>query len=450
MPKLLICHIPGADLRDVSAERCPQLAGMLGAFPRARFRAQPTTDQLATLLTGTWPHQHGLWGPRLKPDWERRRLVERVIDLVPGALTTAAQCLWHVAAGPVPLATMPPRRRRRLEPCRFDIQRARDPLMVLRPVNGLASIFTAVGAWQGHYVYHAGDEQLDRLLAEVGNGEYALEMADVRCLEHVQRWHLRDETRVARCYRAVDAFLAGLHAKCERNGVTLAVLSDHGMESVHEVVDLRRHLRVLGLRADDYEIFLESTKATFWFHDADTALAVREYFSPCSFGRFLSRDELSGYNLHFEDKRYGDAFFCASAGVTFFPHDLHGFVANALTTLSDPQERQRLRAPWPQAEHGYLSENASAIGFLLVARSDLDAPAEWVEPIDVAPSVLHLIDCPVPPTMSGRGIFQPRRPARPARAARAESGTPHRAKSSTPKKRGAARARARAGEPEVV
>ena len=83
LERLLVCYVPAIDLREVAAGAFPYVAQLLSSCPSVRFRTQPTTDQLATLLTGTWPHEHGLWGPRLKPDWRRRTPVQRLIDLLP-------------------------------------------------------------------------------------------------------------------------------------------------------------------------------------------------------------------------------------------------------------------------------------------------------------------------------------------------------------------------------
>ena len=92
--------------------------------------------------------------------------------------------------------------------------------------------------------------------------------------------------------------------------------------------------------------------------------------------------------------------------MTFFPNDFHGLLSSAFIALSDQQQRARLRIPWHQADHGYLPENDSEIGFMLVARSDLKALDEWVKVIDVAPSLLALIGCAAPPSMGGRSVFQ--------------------------------------------
>ena len=52
--RLLVCYLPALDLRHVVAGAFPPRRGLLAQAPSVRFRAQPTTDQLATMLTATY------------------------------------------------------------------------------------------------------------------------------------------------------------------------------------------------------------------------------------------------------------------------------------------------------------------------------------------------------------------------------------------------------------
>ena len=48
-------------------------------------------------------------------------------------------------------------------------------------------------------------------------------------------------------------------------GLGFALLCDHGMEPVERVFDLRKLLQGLDLPVNSYDVFIENTKATFWF-----------------------------------------------------------------------------------------------------------------------------------------------------------------------------------------
>lgn len=409
LERLLICYVPAIDVRAIAAGSFPHVAQLLSSYPSLRFRTQPTTDQLATLLTGTWPHEHGLWGPRLKPGWRRRTLGQRLIDLFPDIATTTAHCALHAVAGPIDLATMPPRRHRRFDWLRFNIKQLDDVAKVLQPINGMPSICTAVGASRSSYVYHDDFWDLDRLLVTVGNGDFMLEMVDVHCVDHLQHWNMNDRPWVAECLRGVDAFVAALHAKSLSRGLGFVVLSDHGMEPIERVVDVSEVLQGLDLPVDAYDVFIENTKATLWFHDDAAGARIVDGLRSSQLGTVVTREEMRRYSLIFDDNSYGDAYFYAQLGSTFFPNDFHQPLASLVRTVSDRQQRRRFRVPWHQADHGYLPDNDCEIGFMVLAEDGYEAIDEPVTLIDLAPTLLDLLKLPRPGSMKGRAKLRPRR-----------------------------------------
>jgi hypothetical protein len=118
---------------------------------------------------------------------------------------------------------------------------------------------------------------------------------------------------------------------------------------------------------------------------------------------------MTRYGLYFDDDSYGAAYFYANPGITFFPNDFHQLPSSAFMRLVDPQQRSRLRVPWHQADHGYRSEHDCELGFMVLAEEGYEARDDGVELIDIAPSVLQLLDRTPPATMQGRDLFQPRR-----------------------------------------
>jgi arylsulfatase A-like enzyme len=207
----------------------------------------------------------------------------------------------------------------------------------------------------------------------------------------------------------VDRFVAALHDKSRRHGIGFVLLCDHGMEPVDRVVDLRKILNDLDLPGDAYDVFIENTKATFWFHDASAAAAIRHALRSSRSGKLLEREDMRRYNLMFENRRYGDAFWYVAPGSTLFPNDFHQPLASLIRTVSDRQQRQRLRKPWHQADHGYLSENDCEIGFMVLAEEGFEAIDDGeVALIDIAPTLLDLLDLPKPGTMQGHTTLRPR------------------------------------------
>jgi hypothetical protein len=407
--RLLVCYVPAIDLREVAAGAFPYVAQLLSSYPSVHFRTQPTTDQLATLLTGTWPHEHGLWGPRLKPGWQSRTPVQRLVDMLPDVATTTGQCALHALNGPIDLATMPPRRHRRFDWLRFNIKQLDDVAKVLQPINGMPSLCTVVGARRSRYVYHDDFWDLDRLFDTVGNGDLTLEMVDVHCLDHLQHWNMGDRQQIRAFYRGVDGFIAALHTKSLSGGLGFVLLCDHGMEPIDRVVDLQEVLQDLDLPLDSYDVFVENTKATFWFHDDRAGARIIDGLRSSQLGSLREWEEMRRYGLVFDDNSYGDAYFYARLGTTFFPNDFHQPLACLVRTVSDRQQRRRFRVPWHQADHGYLPDNDCEIGFMVLAEEGYEAVNRDVALVDIAPTLLDLLQLPKPDTMKGQIALRPRR-----------------------------------------
>jgi hypothetical protein len=346
-----------------------------------------------------------------------RTPLQRLVDHLPDLLTTSLQGAVHLVNGPIDLATMPPRRRRRFDWLRFNLKHATDTARTRRPVNGFATPLTLIGEQQGRYVYQDDFWGLDRLRARVGNGDYVLEIVDVHCLDHLQHWLMGDRQGMRELYAGVDDFVAALHAKCRQKGLGFVLLSDHGMEPVERVVDLVSPLRALPVPPDEYDLFVENTKATFWFHSSAASATIAAHLEERDDGTLLDRAAMARYELAFPDNRYGDAFFYARPGATFFPNDFHQPLAALIMSATDRQQRQRFRTPWHQADHGYLSESDSEIGFMVLAEDGYAPASDAISLIDIAPTLLDLLGREPAATMRGRSAFRPDRSGSPASAA---------------------------------
>jgi hypothetical protein len=197
-----------------------------------------------------------------------------------------------------------------------------------------------------------------------------------------------------------------MYDKCRRNSIGFVLLSDHGMEPIERTMDLIGELRALRVSAADYDLFVENSKATFWFHESGARSAITAYLADHDDSVFLDYKELARYGVRFADNSYGDGYCYARPGVTFFPNDFHQPLASLIITLSDRQQRMRARIPWHQADHGYLSENDSEIGIMALIEDGYDAEPGEVELIDIAPTLLALLGREPAPTMRGRSVMQ--------------------------------------------
>lgn len=63
--KLLLCYISGLDLRRVNERTTPFIYSSLNSFPHVNIANHPGNDLLPTILTGTYPQDHGMWGVKI-------------------------------------------------------------------------------------------------------------------------------------------------------------------------------------------------------------------------------------------------------------------------------------------------------------------------------------------------------------------------------------------------
>ena len=113
-PRIFVCYMPGAELRNLNPENTPYVAQLFETYDRATMRSLPSSELVSTTLTGTYPHQHGIWQAKLRRNG-RRGFWDRLADRLPEFLTVTAQCFIHQFTGACDVPTLSPRRRRQLE-----------------------------------------------------------------------------------------------------------------------------------------------------------------------------------------------------------------------------------------------------------------------------------------------------------------------------------------------
>ena len=404
MPQLLLCYIPALDVRRIEAGAFPTVARLMRACPTVRFRSLPVSENLATTLTGAPPHVHGMWGPRLRAEL-RLSALQRSVDLLPDVATTTTQCLAHVVNGPIELATMPPWRRRRFDWMRVNIKFACDRDRTVRRIASTPSLFNLLGD-QSRFVYEDHHDRLDALIHRVANGDLAFQMIDNHSLDYLLHWNMGSPA-VAAYEAGTDRFVADLEAKCRRNGIQLILLSDHGQEAVTRVVDLAAVIEAADLGPDRFDMFIENTRATLWWHDDAARVLLMDRVDGLEGAAVVPREDLARVGIHFDDRGYGDAYVYADPGCTFFPNDFYQPIANHVLAFKDRGMRTRRRRPWHVGDHGYIADTEAEAGFMTLA-ADGYAAADRMDIIDIAPSIMALLGRRPPASMTGRAVFTPR------------------------------------------
>jgi hypothetical protein len=402
--KLLLCYISGLDLRRVNAFVTPFISESLDLYPKVNIRNLPSNDLLPTILTGTYPTEHGMFGVKLK-DNPSKSLYDKLTDLLPDILTTSVQCLLHLFTGSFDLAAIPPRRRRLFELKRTKYLRRTKLTEALLKIGGLESCLGVVGKEQSRYLYCNSADPMKNILDNLGSGLYELEILELYSLDLVQQWNLDRVQMVANFYARIDKFLENLYERCSVNSVTLAILSDHGHQEIKGSIDIKRELKKLNLAEDEYTFFIDVSMIRFWFRTAGARQKIVAMLAEMDNIKLLTNQDMHQYNLLFPGSQYGEVFFMTDPGYIFFPHDFYQPLANLYLALSDSRQRGRLLNPRHRGTHGYLPHHESERAFMMVFDKKFKPAREQIDIIDVAPSILGILGYRKPETMRGSNVF---------------------------------------------
>lgn len=402
--RVFVCYVPGLDLRRLSPEWTPYICGLLDEFSPVRLRGLPDTELVPTLVTGVWPHEHGIWQVRLRGEEERSDgFWPRLAASLPDGLGTTLQGVAHFATKRVDLATIPPRRRQQFELLRFKYERRVGGWT--EPAPGIDSVFSVVGADRGRYRLVRQFRRFAELERALPDPDLQLDFLELYALDIMQHWNLDRLDRVERGFRRVDAFVRRIHARAGELGVRFVLLSDHGQEAVRGTIDLRDRLRTLNLDEDEYAYYLQVPSVRFWFRTGRARQAVRRLLEGLDHVTVLHHREMAAHGVDLPTPEHGELYAYADPGWIFFPHDFYQPLANLVLGLSDGIQRPRIADPVHRGSHGYLTGHPSEIGLFLADDTALTPRTECGELVDVAPTLLELLGSSVPDRMSGRSLY---------------------------------------------
>lgn len=121
-----------------------------------------------------------------------------------------------------------------------------------------------------------------------------------------------------------ESKIDSLLLSCNENydEVEFMIISDHGMTTYKESLDLKKKLVKLKIReGHDYDVLLDSTMARFLFHNKKAKKIIENALGKDR-GRFLTQEELVEWGCDFKDNSYGDAIFLVNSGVQIVPSDM--------------------------------------------------------------------------------------------------------------------------------
>lgn len=403
--KLLFCYVDGMDLRRMDRTHAPFVFDALKSKTCVRVISPPSAESLATLLTSTYPSEHGMFGVRLKPHTSRS-LFCKFIDQLPNVFTTTVQCIIQILTGSYDLPAIPPKRRRMFEILRTLQNRKYKETENLLQLGGVKSCLGVVGIKQSRYLYSRASNPVQELIGQIGTGDYVLEIVQIYSYDVFQRWNLDRIERVEEIYGYFDNFVRSIYEKCKKNNITLILFSDHGYDKIEGYIDLVHDLKELDLSEKEYTYFIELSMARFWFFSERARDKIVKVLRGIPNTKFFSWQELREFNISFNEPQYGEAFIMSYPGFVFFPHDFHQPIANLFLGITDPKQRPRLFNSRHRGDHTLLPYFESARGFMMLFDSGYEATGKEIDLIDVSPSLLDLLGLKAPESMKGNAVFK--------------------------------------------
>ncbi len=174
------------------------------------------------------------------------------------------------------------------------------------------------------------------------------------------------------------------------SSVHFVIFSDHGMVPVKGHVDLMNILKRLPVKIrQDYIVFLNSTVAGFWFKSQQAKDLIIEELGKIEPGMILDKSKLGQLEIDKIGSEYGDLLFALKEGHVFLP------------------DFYRRRKP-PKGMHGYAFTTYDKPPFIIYSPGASYNSAQNVNArfIDVMPTILDLLDLPVPSTCEGKNLLE--------------------------------------------
>jgi hypothetical protein len=378
---------------------------MLIEYPSAAIVGFPDTELASTIMSGAFPHVHGLWQVALDPDTPSPPIA-KLADRLPDLVTTTVQCVIHAVRPSFDLPGVPYRRRRRLQQTRFKYYTRADEARTVESgfphrIGESPTLFGSLPPGAASYRLSTDIRRLPALLPPLLGAGERLEFLEVRGIDVFEHWNLDNAAAMAMAYRLADRFVADLARRCDRDGALLLLVSDHGQEIVRRRIDLAARIRRLELRDNEYDMFLEVPSARFWLHSDRARDRIGGLLASLG-GAVLSWRDLAQFGIDFPDASRGELYWVADPGDVIFPHDFHHPIGNLAMAASDWQQRPRLSSPVHRGYHAYMPHHPCEQGFVLVRQTDRTLVNTPLRLVDLAPTVLHLLGVPQARHMSGR------------------------------------------------
>jgi hypothetical protein len=239
------------------------------------------------------------------------------------------------------------------------------------------------------------------------DGRPMLEFIELYAFDLFCHWNLDRPDAVRDQIHRLDALIAQACEAAERHGMKTLLAVDHGQEPVRHTIDLASLLKQSSVPGNDFTYYIEVANARFWFFTdraRDTLIPLLKNIERAT---FLHADEMTQYHVDLDaSKGFGDAYLITDQGTAFFPHDFHHPLVNAYMARKTREQHPRKISPVHRGYHGHLPGPPADVGYLSPLSDGFARTASQGELIDVAPTLLSLLNQPVPETMKGKALLR--------------------------------------------
>lgn len=241
------------------------------------------------------------------------------------------------------------------------------------------------------YVGMPGSDQrtdaiLRRYKEAISNQEFIwMHFGETDHTEH-QFGPLSNERRAA--LSRVDSVLQEIVTDLRRrfDKVNVLAFGDHGCVEVHGTANLQDGIMKAKRRGLKFTYFLDSTVARFWFDEEFVGEELRKTIDIPG-GRFLEPWEFEKYKCNFSHRKYGRLVWVAEPGIVILPNFWNGMEA-------------------PKGMHGYLPGNNDGDAIAIVNTGEkIRTSRTEASLVDIFPTILDLMQLPVPPTNEGTSML---------------------------------------------
>ena len=184
----------------------------------------------------------------------------------------------------------------------------------------------------------------------------------------------------------IDSYVEKIIESFQRSddSTRFVIFSDHGMSSVSNQFNLLELLDKLPVKIeDDYLVFLDSTVARFWFNLPCAKKVIYDALLDLDCGNVLDDADLKELGIDKIGDESGELFFALKEGWVFYPDFFR-------------------RHNSPKGMHGYAYSNDNPILIIHSKNENISfKESDEVQMIDIMPTVLELLNVPIPNTCEG-------------------------------------------------